>query len=144
LGTEEGKLIALHADGSLAWTHELTQGPFGSPTLSIVASPAVGADGSIYVIGRLKVRGHTDRGTVLRYTSELHKFRPGGGLLWHTRLPPGELNRGGNASAPPNIWQASGTDVVMVSAAYSLDVTRLFARSTDGVILVLRIIQRIH
>jgi hypothetical protein len=144
LGTEEGKLIALHADGSLAWTHELTQGPFGSPNLGIVASPAVGADGSIYVIGRLKVRDHTTGGTVLRYTSELHKFTPGGGLVWHTRLPAGELGRGGNASSPPNIWQAPGTEAVMVSAAYSLGVTRLFAFSTEGVILAETVASRFN
>ena len=140
LGTEQGKLIALHADGSPAWTRELAR-VFGT-TLAIVASPAVGADGSIYVIGRLKVRDHTTGGTVLRYISELHKFTPSGGFLWHTRLPLGELNRGGDASAPPNIWQASGTEVVMVPAAYSFGVTRLFAFSTEGVLLAETVVSR--
>ena len=142
LGTQEGKLIALHADGSPAWTRELAK-VFGT-NLAVVASPAVGADGSIYVIGRLKVRDHTGGGDIVRYTSELHKFTPGGGLVWHTRLPLGELNKGGNASSPPNIWQASGTEVVMVSAAYSLGVTRLFAFSIEGVILAETVVSRFN
>ncbi|HEY6563421.1 MAG TPA: hypothetical protein VIY86_02945, partial [Pirellulaceae bacterium] len=50
LGTQEGKLIALHADGKPFWSREVNQGE------SIVASPAIGADGSVYVIGaKLKI-----------------------------------------------------------------------------------------
>jgi hypothetical protein len=108
-----------------------------------VASPAVGADNSIYVIGVLKVRDHKPgKPPVIRHISELYKFSPGGGLLWHTRLPAGELARGANASAPPNIWQSSGTEVVMVPAAFALGVNRLFALSTDGVILAEKVISR--
>src|SRR5262245_56372019 len=140
VGTEQGKLIALHADGSPAWTRQLAQ-VFGH-TLAIVASPAIGADGSIYVTGVLKVTDHQGGKTVTRYISELHKFTPGGGFVWHTRLPVRELDRGGNAGGPPNIWQSSGIEVVMVSANFALGVNRLFAVSTDGVIMAEKVISR--
>src|SRR6185312_6874222 len=45
LGTMEGKLIALHADGSAFWSRDITPGQ------AIVASPAIASDGSVYVIG---------------------------------------------------------------------------------------------
>ncbi len=45
VGTIEGKLVALHADGSPFWSRDITPGQ------SIVASPAISSDGSIYVIG---------------------------------------------------------------------------------------------
>jgi outer membrane protein assembly factor BamB len=141
LGTQEGKLIALHADGSPAWTRELAQ-VFGT-NLAIVASPAVGADGSIYVIGVSTLRDHRDGRLVTRHISELHKFSPGGGFLWHTRLPEGEFGTGANASAPPNIWQSSGAEAVMVAASFGLDrVTRLFAFSADGAILTDTVVSR--
>jgi outer membrane protein assembly factor BamB len=141
LGTEQGKLIALQADGRQVWSRELGQA-FGL-NLRVVASPAVGADGSIYVIGVLTFRDHkAGEPPVTRNISELYKFTPGGGLLWRARLPAGELGRGGNASAPPNIWQSSGTEVVMVPAVFALGVSRLFAFSTDGVILADTVVSR--
>src|SRR5262249_47759852 len=142
LGTEQGKLIALHADGSLAWSRELAE-PLPGAKPSIVASPAVGADGAIYVVGVVKLRDHKGgEPPVIHYIAELHKFTPGGGLSWRVRLPAGELGRGGNAAGPPNIWQSSGTEVVMVSAVFSLGVNRLFAFSTDGVILAEQVVSR--
>ena len=156
LGTEQGKLIALQADGSPVWSRELSKA-FGD-NLRIVASPAVGADGSIYVVGVVTFRDHTGGQTVTRHISELHKFTPGGDLSWHTRLPEGEFGTGANASGPPNIWQSSGTEAVMVLASFGPSatvavgpnatltlgrVTRLFAFSTDGVMLTDTVVSRL-
>jgi outer membrane protein assembly factor BamB len=118
LGTEQGKLLQLHRNGAPSWTSELPQIFGGRP--SIVASPAVGADGSVYVIGVLTLREHKAGTTVTRNISEVHKFSPGGRHLWRTALPARELGRGGYAGAPPNIWQSSGTETVMVPAVFTL------------------------
>jgi PQQ-like domain len=141
LGTEQGKLIALQADGRQIWSRELAQA-FPGLNLNAVASPAVGADGSIYVIGVVTFRDHTGGQTVTRHISELHKFTPGGGFLWHARLPARELGGGGRAAAPPNIWASSGAEAVMVYAVYPLGVGRLFAFSTDGAILAETVVSR--
>jgi outer membrane protein assembly factor BamB len=45
LGTREGTVIALHADGRVYWDRQLADGE------TIVTSPAVGSDGSVYVVG---------------------------------------------------------------------------------------------
>jgi hypothetical protein len=137
VGTEQGNLIALQANGRQVWSRELPSA--FAVKQSIVASPAISADGSIYVIGVATVREHQADKTVTRQISELHKFSPGGDRLWRARLPARESfggHIGGNATAPPNIWQSSGTEAVMVLASYARDlVTRLFAVSADGVIL---------
>src|SRR5262249_43929837 len=67
-----------------------------------------------------------------------------GQRIWSARLPGGEFPReDANASGPPNIWQSSGTEVVMVTASFNLGrVNRLFAFSTDGVILTETVVSR--
>src|SRR5690348_1743075 len=52
LGTREGKVIALHADGSPYWNRQLPAGE------TITSSPVVGGDGSAYVVGASVVRDH--------------------------------------------------------------------------------------
>jgi len=49
VGSQDGKLCALGQDGSKLWSFE-TDGP-GELSGSIMASPAIGTDGSIYVVG---------------------------------------------------------------------------------------------
>ena len=55
VGTIEGRLIALHADGSPYWSRDITPGQ------SIVASPAISSDGSIYVIAGAEIWRLTPR-----------------------------------------------------------------------------------
>jgi hypothetical protein len=106
LGTLEGKLIALHADGSPFWSRDITANPTFKQR--IVASPAVGADGSIYVIG-VKRLGKAE--------PTLHIFTPGGGFVGSHAFPT-HGTRGARTSAPPNIARIGNLEVVLVPALY--------------------------
>jgi hypothetical protein len=136
LGTEQGKLIALHADGSASWTRQL---PLGQ---AILASPAIGADGSIYVIGVTKATDHRVDPPAVVHQAVLYKFSPGAAQLWSAPFPPamvlGKALGTGFTSAPPNIWRFGGAEAIMVPAVFK-DVgrhhIRLLAFSTEGAIL---------
>lgn len=111
LGNTEGQLIALQADGTARWRAAIT------PGFSIVASPVVGSDGSIYVIGTRTVKNQQVSPPLVRYDSSLYKFTPAGQLAWQTRFPNGF--DGPKATAAPNIWRIPGeSDVVMVPVDY--------------------------
>ncbi len=111
LGTQEGKLIALHADGKPFWSREIDQDE------SIVASPAIGADGSVYVIGaKLKI---TQIGAIkkTKIGSTLYAFNATGALL--TRTPfPRRTGLRGPTTAPPNIVNVGGKEIILAPAIY--------------------------
>lgn len=115
LGTKDGKLIALKSDGKPFWSRDITKGE------SIVASPAVGADGSIYVIGTKSttIRDHRGGRTITKRVVEstLHKFTSGGGWVAQTPFPVRSGN-GGASSAPPNIVTVSGREIILAPAVY--------------------------
>jgi hypothetical protein len=128
LGTVQGKVIALHADGNPFWSRDITPGE------AIVASPAVGSDGSVYVIG---VQASDSRqGT---HTSTLHRFTGSGG--WVAQIPfpdhPGKM--GPLAIAPPNIGRFGGADAIIVPTLYPNrfggHAVRLIAFAPDGRVL---------
>ena len=140
LGTMEGKLIALHADGSPFWSRDI------NPREVIFASPVVGADGSIYVIGTKSVRDLSVdplEKTVSRST--LHKFTSSGGWVAQTPFPLHPGSRG--ASAPPNIVRIGGVEIVLAPAVYfhrvstALDV-RLVGFATAGGVLIDQLVSR--
>ncbi len=115
IGNLEGELIALHADGTPYWKRQL-----GSSDGVIMASPVIGADGSIYVVsGRsLSVPLHGG-GNATRGISILHKFSAGGAWLFAAPFPvhfptQSEWMTRGLTSAPPNIWRYDNIEVVMV------------------------------
>lgn len=130
LGTQEGKLIALHADGKPFWSREVNQGE------SIVASPAIGADGRVYVIGaKLKI---TKIGTIKKTEigSTLYAFNATGALLSRTPFPKQGLRAA--TTAPPNIVSVGGREIILAPALYKnptvkngVDV-RLIGFSTNG------------
>ncbi|WP_374371945.1 hypothetical protein [Dongia sp.] len=136
VGNRQGTLFAFHADGNPAWSRQLPPGQ------EILAAPAIGADGSIYVIG---VAAFTDDRVTPPFTrpdSTLHKFLPGGGYAWNVPFPepsaalPISNGRGGT-TAPPAIWSFGGLEVVMVPTVYVNRVglsreVRLVAFSTEG------------
>lgn len=135
LGTQEGKLIALHADGKPFWSREVNQGE------SIVASPAIGADGSVYVIGaKLKI---TKIGAGLKKTeiaSTLYAFNATGALLARTPFPKQGLRA--PTTAPPNIVTVVGREIILAPALYrskrtktGVDV-RLIGFSTTGAVVL--------
>ena len=111
LGTREGKLIALHADGKPFWSRDIDAGE------AIIASPAIGADGSIYVIGaKSKI---TKIGTITKTEigSTLYAFISGGGLLARTPFPTKDLR--GPVTAPPNIVSMGGREIILAPAVFT-------------------------
>jgi hypothetical protein len=133
LGTTEGKLIALHADGSAFWSRDI------APGQTIVASPAISSDGSIYVIGVRVVRDNGPDAAVTTASSTLHHFNNTGAWLNQIAFPQhGEL--GPAAFGPPNIWRSGSAEAIMVPALYRNKVTgghsiRLIAFSLTGQVL---------
>ncbi len=136
LGTVEGKVIALHADGSPFWSREITQGQ------SIVSSPAVGADGTVYVVGtkRTVIRDHRGETVITRTVFEtmLHRFTAGGGWIGQTPFP--DHGDGGRTTAAPNILRIGSVEVVLVPVIYDNccaghDV-RLAGFSTSGAVVI--------
>ena len=135
LGTQEGKLIALHADGKPFWSREVDQGE------SIVASPAIGADGSVYVIGaKLKI---TKIGAIKKTQigSTLYAFNGTGALLARTPFPAGLR---APTTAPPNIVSVGGREIILAPAPYKnphptvkngVDVRLIGFLTTGGVVL---------
>ena len=133
LGTIEGTLIALHADGSPFWSRDI------SPGQSIVASPATSSDGSIYVIGVRTVRENGPDAPVTTASSTLHHFNNTGGWINQIAFP-AHGESGPAAFGPPNIWRSGSVEAIMVPALYRNNVTgghsvRLIAFSLTGQVL---------
>jgi hypothetical protein len=132
LGTTEGKLIALHADGSLFWTRDL------SPRQQIVTSPAIAEDGSIFVVGVRKVRKYgTDAPEDMTFAATLYRFNNTGALLSQTAFPKRD-NFGPAAFGFPNVWRSGNAEAVMVPVYHRHPIgltTRLIAFSLTGSVL---------
>lgn len=136
IGTQEGKLIALHADGKPFWSRDVDQGE------SIVASPAIGADGSVYVIGaKLKIN---KIGAIKKTQigSTLYAFNATGALLARTPFPKKGLRA--PTTAPPNIVSVGGREIILAPALYKnphptakngVDVRLIGFLTTGGVVL---------
>jgi hypothetical protein len=121
LGTTNGKVIALHADGSPYWNRQL-------PEQQILTSPVIGTDGSVYVVGERHqiIRDHREGETTLRKVAEatLYKFTASGGQMGGgTPFPKNPIihfaGRGPERTAAPNIWRYGSDEVVMVPAIYT-------------------------
>ena len=141
LGTVSGKLIALNPDGSPLWNRDLPGRP------AIVASPCVGAPGTIYVVGVRTVRDNrVDPPTEISH-STLYVYAPTGDLLAQTPFPAvNTAERGVLAEAAPNIWRSGDTEVVMVPARYRSrfgNSARLIAFSAGGGIIVNQLMKHI-
>ena len=135
IGNLEGELIALRADGKLYWKRKLNP-EHGA----IFAAPAVGADGSVYVVSNMGYVDHRSGVTTPLHTCFLHKFSPGGAWVYWKAFPKSTLypfTDGGASTAPPNIWHGSAGDVIMIPVIYKgLDrELRVIAFSTNGTVL---------
>ncbi|MCA9457959.1 MAG: PQQ-like beta-propeller repeat protein [Nitrospira sp.] len=130
LGNSQGQLRALTPAGDPKWMRD-------TPGRKIVASPVVGADGSIYVVGTSVARDHRDGRQFLRYFANLYRFDPGGAMLWVRPFP--ERSQGAGAtSAAPNIWRSGDTEVIIVPVLYNQQGAyqlTLVAFSTNGGLL---------
>ena len=142
VGTVEGKLIALHADGSPFWSRDI------SPKQSIVASPAISADGSVYVIGVNRVRkAGANAPEDMTFAATLHHFTSSG--AWVNQIAfPQHGGIGPAAFSPPNIWRSGSAEAIMVPAIYPNKVTggyavRLIAFSLSGQVLDDKVVKNI-
>src|SRR5262245_39147015 len=136
-----GEVLAFHPDGTPAWNRILhIPDPF-------LTSPVVGADGSVYATSVRKERARDRSGNLnrvyTRYESTLHKYTADGGVLWSVRLPAVPVDPAPSpslaglplASAPPSIWRAGSTEVVVMPVLYnylSSVELRLLAFSTES------------
>ncbi|NJO34556.1 MAG: PQQ-like beta-propeller repeat protein [Rhodospirillales bacterium] len=128
LGNEQGKVMSFKPDGTAGWSRDLNPGE------TILASPLIGSDGSVYVIG---VKRSTD--PVKRLDATLHRFTAGGGWAGQTPFPE-HGGGGGGTAASPNLWRFNGVELIMVPAPYRRDVgggidIRLLAFSTNGALV---------
>ncbi|HET6618531.1 MAG TPA: hypothetical protein VFG64_01235 [Dongiaceae bacterium] len=112
IGDRRGKLMAFRPDGTLAWSREI--GGFQS----IMSSPAIGSDGSVYVVGTATIRDHRTNPPATSYVAELHRFTAGGGWLWH--VPIAGPHQGIVVSAP-TVIQHGGSDIVLVATGRQHD-----------------------
>src|SRR5262245_5233473 len=124
LGTREGKVIALHPDGSPFWTRDL---PSNEP---IWCSPAVGADGSVYVVGvrRADIRDHRTGGAghVIVDRATLYKFdkaggAPAGNFVVFPDFPSAARpdHFGPAAVSPPKVWRFGNDEAILFLASYT-------------------------
>lgn len=133
IGNEQGKLWAFHADGSPYWSRDIGHGE------SIIASPAIGSDGMIYVIGVKRYTDHRVEPAVEVIESTFNRFTPSGGYLGATPFPMHGVS--GAALGAPNIWKSGGNEAVIMAAAYPHGAgsaghdTYLIAFSTSGGVL---------
>ncbi len=141
LGTVGGKLIALNPDGSQRWSRDLPGRP------AIVASPCVGADGTIYVVGTRTVRDNRVDPPVERSHSTLYAYSADGVLVNQTQFPAVQTaERGVAADAAPNIWRSGNTEIVMVPARYRSrfgDAVRLIAFSPARGVIANQLVKHI-
>ncbi len=128
LGTLEGKVIALHADGTPYWDRELPP----ASREHILTPIAVGADQSAYVVGVHSDAAVADHRAaagsshVVTYRATLYKFTAGGGAPVgnSTSIPdlqpgvaPGQF--GPSFIGEPAIWQFGADQAVIVPVGYS-------------------------
>ena len=136
VGNFHGELRAIRSDGSQAWKRTLLRGQ------SIIASPVIGADGSIYVVGTAwpLIRDHVGGGQFRRYDTTLYRFSSNGAMQWSTNFPKATPGSSGTGAAPaaPNIWRSGEIEVIIVPARYDTDAGRdvhLTTFSSNGALL---------
>jgi hypothetical protein len=129
LGNEQGKLMSFKPDGTPGWSRNIAAGQ------RIVASPAIGSDGTIYVVGVSIYRDHRGGKSTTRVDGALHVFNSTGGYFGHMAFPE-HNDSGGGTTTSPNIWRFNGTEYVIVPAVYGSDVRLLAFPATIGAVLL--------
>lgn len=123
IGNTHGELRSFGPGGEARWSVDI--GGFQQ----IRTSPALGSDGSVYVVGEATVRDNTTSPATQRTVLELLKYAANGGFVWRRTVPgQGPTNP---VSAPPNILTIGGGDVVIVPSGSPYR-ARLTAFSADG------------
>ena len=136
VGNFHGEVRAIRSDGSQAWKRTLLRGQ------AIIASPVIGADGSIYVVGTAwpLIRDHVGGAEFRRYDTTLYRFSSTGAMQWSTNFPEATPGSSGTGAAPaaPNIWRSGEIEVIIVPARYDTEAGRdvhLTAFSSNGALL---------
>jgi len=112
LGTREGKVIALRANGAFWWEHQLASG------WSVQSTPAVNSRGELFVLASRRVTDHRDGVAVKHIEMQLLAFNDGGGLRYQATVP-ARGNRGGFSTAPLNIVRGpADTEAVVFPVLY--------------------------
>jgi hypothetical protein len=113
LGTEQGRVIALHADGSPYWDRELPG------HAAITTSPVVGLDFSVYAVGLTSTRDHRGGSTVIRRRARVYRFGRDGTPLPDstTRLPTVE-EEGPVSVGQPAVYYHGSDVAIMLPAHY--------------------------
>jgi len=125
LGTLEGKVIALHANGSAFWNRLLPP----DSHQQIKTAAAIGRDQSVYVVGTYNATVNDHRGgiteTVDVHFATLYWFTAGGGAPVGNSIGFPEVRQGRvpgmygpRFTGAPSIWQSGNDEVVMVPAWY--------------------------
>jgi hypothetical protein len=132
IGDRRGDLVAYNADGLPNWGQNL--GNFQS----IMTSAALGADGSVYVIGYAKIRDHTVSPAITKHIAELHRFSSTGQLIWHVPLDV-LASQSINPAVPdvldfsaPNILRFGNSDVVMVASGLRQKFSEVYLTAISG------------
>jgi hypothetical protein len=113
IGNSDGRMFALHADGTLAWSRDTA----GLGTMA--ASPVVTADGSVFAVTTRRItRDHRPGAppSGIRDESYLHRFTPSGD--WSFTSFPERDRITGTAMAPLNIWRQDAVEVLMIPVVY--------------------------
>lgn len=106
LGTQEGKVIALRADGTRWWEHQMDSG------WVVRSTPAVNSRGELFVLASRVMTDHRGDVEVQRIQSQLLGFAEGGALLFQAAVP--LRGRGGISTAPLNIVRGPADDEFIV------------------------------
>jgi hypothetical protein len=109
LGTMEGKLWALHADGSPYWNRQLPHPEY------IATAPAVARDGSMHVVGNQPVDGPSGIGKI---EAKLYRFTADGGAPG-SGTPFPQHGYGARIIGPPTIWRSETAEAVIVPVSYA-------------------------
>jgi hypothetical protein len=124
VGTLEGRVIALHPDGSPFWNRILPSDE------KIASSPAIGRDQSVYVVttksATVRDHRHGSSGEAVGvYFATLYNFTVGGGAPVGNRTEFPEMRQGPTRGmygprfvGAPSMWQNGAEEVVMVPAVY--------------------------
>lgn len=112
LGNLEGQVIALHEDGSPYWNRQLPH------PQSITASPVIGRDGSIYVVGSWTATDHRDGADQPVGYGWLHRFTSDGGAPVTGVVAFPQSGPWPMAIGAPNIWGYGSDEAILVPAWY--------------------------
>jgi outer membrane protein assembly factor BamB len=111
LASQEGRVTALHADGQPYWSGQMEE------NLGASAPPALGIDGSVYVVGWMRWVDHRPGHEGPGGRARLYRFLPGGVSAYGVEFPPTD-DRGPAVLGAPEVWRVGEDEAILVPAIY--------------------------